>query len=279
MAVAEHDAHSSFIKTPKQLIIVVALAFLVPVIGIVMIVHVVTSLRSADPGVLAPDSVAARIAPVGRVEFGAPPAPPGARSGEQIVKAVCATCHEAGLAGAMRLGDKAAWSKHIKEGLAGMVKNAINGIRAMPPRGGDPTLTDLEVERAVVYMANLAGANFKEPPAPKEPAKPEAPTAAVAIPPPAPAAPAAPAVAPPKPMADGKGVYAKACVACHQVSIAGSPPLGDEKAWGPRIAQGMDALVQSVVKGKGAMPPRGGNPALTDAEIRAAVEFMVAQSK
>jgi len=63
------------------------------------------------------------------------------------------------------------------------------------------------------------------------------------------------------------------------VSVAGSPKLGDKAAWGPRIKTGMDSLAQSVVKGKGAMPPRGGNPALTDAEIRAAIDFMTSQSK
>ena len=190
---------------------------------------------------------------------------------------MCATCHDAGIAGAMRIGDKAAWAQHIKAGLDRMVKNAITGIKAMPPRGGDPTLTDVEVARAVVYMANRSGADFKEPPAPKEAAKPQPPAvAAVPIPPPAPAAPPAAA---PKPVGEGKAVYVKACAACHTQSIAGSPALGDSKAWAPRIAQGMDAMVAAVVKGKGAMPPRGGQPALSDAEIRAAVEFMVSQSK
>ena len=69
------------------------------------------------------------------------------------------------------------------------------------------------------------------------------------------------------------------CFACHAQSVAGSPKIGDKQAWAPRIQQGMDALVQSVAKGKGAMPPKAGNPALTDAELRAAVEFMVSQSK
>jgi cytochrome c5 len=78
---------------------------------------------------------------------------------------------------------------------------------------------------------------------------------------------------------DGKAVYDKTCVACHAQSVAGSPKLGDKAAWAPRLQQGMDALMQSVVKGKGAMPPKAGNPALSDAEIRAAVEFMAAQAK
>ena len=69
------------------------------------------------------------------------------------------------------------------------------------------------------------------------------------------------------------------CVACHAQSVAGSPKIGDKAAWAPRIKQGMDTLVQSVLKGKGAMPPKGGNPSLSDAEIKAAVEFLVSQAK
>ena len=167
MSVAqEHDDHSSFIKTPQQLIVVVLLSFLVLIVGIVLLTQLVTSQPSANPDALTPESVAARLQPVGRVEFGAPPAAPGARTGEQIVKAVCAVCHQTGVANAPKLGDKAAWAPRIKEGQAQMVKDALKGAGAMPPRGGDASLSDLEVERAVVYMLNLAGAGFKEPAAP-----------------------------------------------------------------------------------------------------------------
>ena len=276
---AQHDQHSSFIQTPKQLITIVVLAFLVPIVGIFLLVQLVTSTPKADPNALTSESVSARLQPVGRIEFGAPAAAPGARTGEAIVKSVCATCHQAGLANAPKIGDQKAWAQHIKEGLKGMVTTAIKGKGAMPPRGGDASLTDAEVERAVIYMANQSGGKFKEPAAPKEAAKPAAPQVQAQAPA-APAASAPAAAAPAKPgAADGKAVYDKTCVACHAQSVAGSPKLGDKAAWGPRIQQGMDTLVQSVVKGKGAMPPKAGNPALTDAEIRAAVDFMVSQSK
>jgi cytochrome c5 len=218
------------------------------------------------------------------LEFGAPPAAPGARSGESIVKATCANCHQAGVANAPKIGDAKSWAPHIKAGLRTMVASAIKGKGAMPPRGGDASLTDDEVARAVVYMANQSGAKFKEPPAPKQAAKPAAPQQqAQAAPTPAPAkeeaktpaAEAKPAAA----AADGKAVYDKTCFACHNQSVAGSPRLGDKEAWAPRIKQGGDALVQSVVKGKGAMPPKAGNPSLTDAQIKAAVDFMVSQVK
>jgi cytochrome c5 len=274
------DPHSSFIKTPQQLILVILLAFLIPIIGIVLLVQLVVSRPSADPNALTPESVAARIQPVGRLEFGEPAAPPGARTGEAIVKATCATCHQAGVANAPRIGDAKGWAPAIKQGLQAMVANAIKGKGAMPPKGGDTSLTNEEMARAVVYMANQSGGKFKEPPGPKQPAKPAPQQTAQA-----PAADAKPA-AEPKPAAeakpaagDGKAIYDKVCFACHAQSIAGSPPLGDKAAWAPRIKQGTDAMVQSVVKGKGAMPPKAGNPALTDAEIRAAVDFMVSQSK
>ena len=269
---SEHDQHSSFIKTPQQLIVVIVLAFLVPIVGITLLVKLVTSVPSADPAALAPEKVAARIQPVGKVEFGAPGAAPGARTGESIVKAVCATCHQAGVANAPKIGDRNAWAEHIKHGLNDMVQTAIKGKGAMPPRGGDASLTDQEVARAVVFMANQSGGKFKEPAAPKE--KPAAPGQK-------PAAHDQHAQASPqKPAAvDGKAVYDKTCIACHAQSVAGSPKLGDQAAWAPRLKQGTDALVQSVVKGKGAMPPKGGNAALSEAEIRAAVEFMASQAK
>ena len=78
---------------------------------------------------------------------------------------------------------------------------------------------------------------------------------------------------------DGKAVYDKVCFACHAQSVAGSPKLGDKDAWAPRLKQGTDTLVQSVIKGKGAMPPKAGNPSLSEGEIRAAIEFMTSQSK
>lgn len=163
-----HDEHSSFIKTPQQLIVVVVLAFVVPIIGIVLIVNLVLSKPSADPGALAPQAVAERLQPVGRVEFGAaaPTAATGPRSGEDVYTAVCATCHQTGVAGAPKMGDNAAWSKLVKEPFAQLLKDSINGIRAMPPRGGNPDLSDLEMARAIVYMANRSGGKFKEPAAP-----------------------------------------------------------------------------------------------------------------
>lgn len=79
--------------------------------------------------------------------------------------------------------------------------------------------------------------------------------------------------------ADGKATYDKTCMPCHSTGVAGAPKVGDKAAWAPRIATGIGQLLQSATKGKGAMPPKGGNTALSDAEIKAAVEYMVGQSK
>ena len=166
MTTDTHDQHSSFIKTPQQLIVVILLAFVVPIFGIVMLVSLVVNRPSSDPAALAPKAVEARIAPVGKIEFGAPPAPAGARRGEDIVKATCAACHDTGAANAPKTGDKAAWAPRIKTGLNAMLQTAIKGKGAMPPRGGASDLTDAELTRAIVFMANQAGGSFKEPAVP-----------------------------------------------------------------------------------------------------------------
>jgi cytochrome c5 len=96
---------------------------------------------------------------------------------------------------------------------------------------------------------------------------------------PAGAAPAAPAAAAAGGKPDGKKVYDTACMACHMTGAANAPKLGDKAAWAPRIKTGTEALYASVIKGKGAMPPKGGNAALSDADVKAAVDYLVAGSK
>ena len=94
---------------------------------------------------------------------------------------------------------------------------------------------------------------------------------------------AAPAAAPTAAAAGGAGAgkatYDKVCFACHATGAAGAPKFGDKAAWAPRIAQGKDKLHQSALHGKGAMPAKGGNPALPDADVMAAVDYMAAAAK
>jgi len=164
---SEHDESSSFIKTPQQLVTIIVLSFVVPVVAIILLVKVVTGRPQADPGAMKPEAVAERIQPVGRVEFAAAGASSaGPRSGEAIVQQMCAACHQTGAAGAHKIGDKAAWAKLGKAGLDAMLKNAIQGKAAMPPRGGGADLSDFELARAIVFMANQSGLNLKEPAAP-----------------------------------------------------------------------------------------------------------------
>jgi cytochrome c5 len=384
----EH-AHSSPIKTWQQLVVVTVLAFVIPVMGLILLAQFVISGYRAAQTAADPDTVARRIQPVARVEF-ADAAPSGgaraAKSGEEVYKAVCAACHGTGAANAPKTGDKAAWAPLIKEGFDTLVKDAINGVRAMPPRGGNPDLSDVEVARAVAYLANQAGANWKEPAAPATPAAAKPAAAAPAATPVA----AAPAALPAKVYFDvgkaaltadgkttvaaaaatlqsvgdkvdvtgytdrtgnlaknlelakdrakavrealvaggiaqdrinmkppiettgtgtdkearrvevalagqaaatvaaapaaraedkGKATYAQACVACHGQGVAGAPKFGDKAAWAPRIKNGVDALYATSLKGKGAMPPKGGNAALADADVKAAVDYMVATAK
>lgn len=79
--------------------------------------------------------------------------------------------------------------------------------------------------------------------------------------------------------ADGKEIYTKTCVVCHATGVADAPKLGDKAAWAPRAKLGQDALVASVIKGKGAMPPKAGNANLSDADIKAAVGYLLGQAK
>lgn len=78
---------------------------------------------------------------------------------------------------------------------------------------------------------------------------------------------------------DGKAVYTQICRACHATGVAGAPILGDKDAWAARLPAGLEALQQSALRGKGGMPPKGGNPGLADSQVKAAVEYMVSQSR
>jgi len=151
---AHVEDHSTPIETPKQLIVVVVLAFLVPILLIVMITQMVTGGLKVEVGgrAMSEDAVAERLKPVGEVALAEASTTPGVRSGEQVVNTVCQTCHGAGLVGAPKIGDKAAWQPRLTQGVNALHEHAIKGIRAMPPRGGNPSLSDAEVSAAVDYM-------------------------------------------------------------------------------------------------------------------------------
>ena len=145
----------------------------------------------------------------------------------------------------------------------------------------------------IILMANFAigaygGRSLEKDPAmaPEALARRIGPVAKLQVEGSAPVAPAADApkvatatvtAAPAKP--DGKKTYDTACMACHATGAANAPKLGDKAAWAPRIKTGTEALYTSVLMGKGAMPPKGGNATLADADVKAAVDYMVAGSK
>jgi len=232
-------------------------------------------------------------------------------TGEAAFNKVCTTCHTAGLAGAPKFGDAVAWAPRIKQGVNTLWDHALKGYKGMPAKGGDTDLEDVEVERAVVYMANAGGAKFADPPE----------SAAAATPAAAPAAPALGSVADPsvvaavaaansggaassggapssgaaaKPVAvaatadqggdtaAGQKLFSQVCTACHSAGIAGAPKFGDKAAWAPRIAKGLDTLYEHALKGfqgqAGIMPPKGGSSA-SDDDVKSAVRYMVNAAK
>ncbi|AOG22019.1 c-type cytochrome [Acidovorax sp. RAC01] len=276
------EAHTGPIKNPKQLLSAVLFSFVVPIFAIIGLVLYVTSADKPAAGAVNPEkAIAERIQKVGMVEIRDANRP--LKSGQEVYAAQCAACHTSGAAGAPKLADADAWSARIKTGFEALVQSALKGKGAMAPQGGGD-FNDTEIARAVAHMANAAGAKFAEPAAPAAAgapaaaAAPAAPAVAVAAAPAAAAAPA-PAAAPAAvAAAGGEALYKQACQVCHAAGVAGAPKLGDKAAWSARLSTGIDALHASVVKGKGAMPPRGGSQA-SDAELRAAVEFMTASVK
>jgi cytochrome c5 len=162
------EAHSGPVKNPKQLLMMVFYSFIVPIFVIIGLVLVVTSGKKPEAG--AGDlemAVAARIQKVGSITLREANRP--LRSGEEVFKAQCSACHTAGLVGAPKFGDAAAWAPRIKTGYAALLSSAIKGKNAMSPQGGGE-FSELEIGRAVVHMANAAGGNLVAPEAPAAPA-------------------------------------------------------------------------------------------------------------
>lgn len=173
------EEHSALIKTPQQLIVVVLLAFLIPIIGFVMIASFATGglkvdSRSFDASATA---VAERLKPVGSVVIGEVPAPAagatpavksangvpaktaaagGPGAGKKLYDTVCMACHAAGIAGAPKTGDKAAWKPRIATGKEALYNSALHGKNAMPAKGGLASAPDADVKAAVDYLLTQA---------------------------------------------------------------------------------------------------------------------------
>ncbi|WP_321862506.1 c-type cytochrome [Burkholderia cenocepacia] len=289
--------HESPVKTPGQLIAVIIASFAIPIIVIVLFANYANhAFRSgAGTDALSDDQVAARIAPIAKVDVKDANAPRTYKTGEEVYKAVCVTCHGTGAAGAPKFGNKDDWAPRISQGFDTLLKTALAGKGAMPARGGTSPddVSDYEIARAIVYMANNDGASFPEPAAPAanaaQPAsgapasgadasnaQAAAAMAAIAAIPKAgekPAAAAAPAGAD-----AGKALYASTCQACHAAGVLGAPKFGSKEDWAPRLKDSMDTVYNYALHGKGAMPPKGGSNA-SDADVKAAVDYMVNSAK
>jgi cytochrome c5 len=295
--------HGAPIKTPGQLIAAIIAGFAVPVVIIILLAVYVnnTTRTGAGTDMFSDASVAARIAPVAQVDIRDANAPRVYKTGEQVYKAVCSACHAAGTAGAPKFGDAGLWAPRIAEGYDTLLHNALTGKGAMPARGGTSPddYSDFEIGRAIVYMANNSGGKLEEPaqPAPgaaaaaaasgaapaaaasgaQDNSQAAAAVAALAAVPQTTAAPAAGAQSADASQA-GKALYTQVCQACHAAGVLNAPKFGDKAAWAERLKEPMDTVYGYALHGKGAMPPKGGSTA-SDADVKAAVDYMVSAAK
>lgn len=164
---AHAENHEGPIKTPKQLIAAVVASFVIPIVFIILLANYVdfgTKPAAGSDG-LGEEAVAKRLQPIGSVLIKDASNPGVARTGEQVYTAQCTACHAIGAAGAPKTGDEAAWAPRIKTGYEALLNSALKGKGAMTPQAtGD--ISEYEVARAVVFLANKGGAKFDEPKAP-----------------------------------------------------------------------------------------------------------------
>ncbi len=274
------------IKTPQQFLSAVSLIFIGALLILAGLAYYVSSATKPMAGADNSErAIAGRIQKIGAIQIKDANRP--LRTGEEVYKAQCFACHATGVMGSPKFGDAAAWVPRIATGFAALLNSALKGKNNMTAQGGGD-FQDVEVARAIVYMTAAAGGKFPEPAVPAGAGDAAAPAAAAT----APAAPAVPAAATPAPAAApaaptakvaaaggaGEGLYKQVCVACHAAGVAGAPKFGDKAAWEPRIKTGLDMLTTSAIKGKNAMPPKGGSAA-SDADVRSAVEYMVSAAK
>lgn len=175
--------------------------------------------------------------------------PRESRSGKTVVEMVCVGCHETGKDGAPRIGDQAAWAKRASSGLSALTEHAITGIRKMPAHGAHASLSDLEMSRAVAYM--VSGGKAIDPSRPYSSPR----------------------------QITGEQLVRVRCSECHATGKDGAPRIGIMADWQPRLQSGVENLVTSAIRGHNAMPARAGMANLSDADLRAAVTFMLVQKE
>ncbi len=197
------------------------------------------------------------------------------KSPKELYDGACLACHNTGVAGAPKLGDTEAWTARASVGVDALLASAIAGKGAMPPNGGS-AYSEAEMKSIIEMMlveAGLMASSAAEPAAtdPQIQVMPEVveePVQAVAVGDDA-----------SHDLAAGEAAYKTACFACHDFGVAGAPKLGDAAAWSQRIPLGFDALLNTALKGKGAMPAKGGATQLSDAEVANIVAFMMDKAR
>jgi cytochrome c5 len=296
--------HGAPIKTPGQLIAAVVAGFAVPIVIIILLAYYVdnTTRTGAGTDELSSQQITERIAPIAQVSVRDANAPRVYKTGEQVYQAVCSACHASGAAGAPKFGNSGDWAPRIAQGYDTLWHTALSGKGAMPARGGTSPddYSDYEIGLAVAYMANHGGANFQDPPKPAPGAANGASGAAAAAPASgadanaaqASAAAAAIAAIPQTGSAPaggaaggsadasqaGKALYTQVCQACHAAGVLGAPKFGNKADWAPRLKDPMDTIYNYALHGKGQMPAKGGSNA-SDADVKAAVDYMVSAAK
>ena len=213
------DDHAKMTKTtPQQFFVALWAGMFAPIVAIGLIIGLIAHIQGThgehDSLAYNDKATDARIKPIGTVVVVDASAVRVEKEGSAVFAEVCTSCHTAGALGAPKFGDKAAWGSRIAQGYQTLIKHAEEGIRQMPPRGGNPDLSDIEIARAVAYMANDAGAKFV-PPAPAA-----APAAAGATPAAPGAAPAAGAAAPAAPAAPGAAAAPAAPAAAQPATVS-----------------------------------------------------------
>ena len=169
---ANEEDHTGPVKNPKQLLMAVFFSFIVPIFVIIGLVYYVTADNKPAAGAANLEkALAARIQKIGTIEIR--DANRVLKLGEEVFKVQCAACHVAGVAGAPKVGDAAAWAPRIATGYEALLNSALKGKGAMGAQGGGDFET-LEIGRAVVYMANASGGKLDEPKAPEAAAAPVA---------------------------------------------------------------------------------------------------------
>ncbi len=181
-----------------------------------------------------------------------PPKPKPGKGGPggAIYEGYCSGCHTTGAGGAPKYGDPASWHALLNIGIHKVYTNAIKGIGGMPAKGTCLSCSDEEIKQAVDYMiAAVAGKRYTPIPGQRK-----------------------------LTLTDGKNIYDTNCAVCHNVGFKNAPKPGDKEAWKPIIKAGFLAAYQNIVAGKKGHPPQGACPNCSDAELIAAIKYMMQQS-